>query len=139
MEAVKLFLDTNVVIDFYTGRQGDGCAEKVIQCCESGLYKACISVLTGVNTLYVTRKFTSRISMGSISELFEVLPMDSGQWIDAQEIGINDPEDAIQLACARRNGCRVMVTRDRHLLDLKDPGIRILTPEAFLDYFAIFD
>lgn len=139
MEAVKLFLDTNVVIDFYTGRQGDGCAEKVMQCCESGLYRACISVLTGINTLYVTRKFTNRISMGSISELFVTLPMDSDQWIEAQEIDIDDPEDAIQLACARRNGCRIMVTRDKHLLDLRNPGIRILTPEAFLQLFAIFE
>ena len=28
MEAVKIFLDTNIVLDYFTGRMGDGFTEK---------------------------------------------------------------------------------------------------------------
>ena len=51
MEQVKVFLDTNIVIDYYTGRMGDGVAEKVMQVGEHPQYQLCISVLTGVNAI----------------------------------------------------------------------------------------
>lgn len=139
MEPIKLFFDTNVVIDFFTGRQGNDIAERTLQCCESGLYRACVSVLTGVNTLYITRKFSRKVSMQTIGEFFEILPVTASQWVSAQGIDIVDPEDAVQLACALENGCRVLITRDQHLLSLRDPGLRILSPESFLELFAIFD
>ena len=50
---MKVFLDTDIVIDYYTGRMGDGVAEKVMQVGEHPHYQLCISVLTGVNAIYV--------------------------------------------------------------------------------------
>ena len=63
MERIKLFLDTNIVIDYYTGRMNDGIAEKIVQVGEHPQYQLCISILTGINTLYVLNKFSREVGL----------------------------------------------------------------------------
>ena len=132
MEKVKIFLDTNVVIDYYTGRMGDGVAEKVMQVGENSQYQLCISILTGVNVIYVLSKFGHIVNMSTLSRHFEILPMTKNQWEEAATMKIDDSEDALQLSCARDNRCRIVVTRDRQLLDSDIMFIRVLAPEDFI-------
>ena len=47
-------------------------------------------------------------------------------------MNINDFEDALQISCARANGCRAMVTRDKALLNCGITYPLILSPEEFL-------
>lgn len=132
MEQVKVFLDTNIVLDFFTGRMHDGLAARIVQIGQTAEYRMCVSVLTGINVLYVSRKLEGRLTMDSIAELFEILDVNSTQWNNATMMALDDPEDALQLACAIDRGCRVLVTRDRHLLEFPYQGIDVVSPEAFL-------
>lgn len=44
-----------------------------------------------------------------------------------------DPSDNMFLDCAKVSGSKYIISRDRHLLDLKIfEGIKILTPENFI-------
>ena len=79
MEQVKVFLDTDIVIDYYTGRMGDGVAEKGMQVGEHPQYQLCISVLTGVNAIYVLSKFSNIVSLSTLLRHFEILPMLKGE------------------------------------------------------------
>jgi len=132
MEPVKVFLDTNVVLDYYTGRIGDGVAARIVQLGQLPEYRMCVSALTGINVLYVARKLAGRLTMGGISDLFEILDVSRKQWEQASDFDIEDPEDALQLACAVDSGCRVLVTRDKHLLELPPQGIAVMPPAEFL-------
>lgn len=132
MEQIKVFLDTNIVLDYYSGRMNDGLAERILQVGDTAQYGLCISVLTGINVLYIARKMGVRLSMDSITELFAVLPVTEVQWNTAAKMHFDDPEDALQLACAEENGCRVLITRDSHLLECELHGPQIMSPEEFL-------
>ncbi|MGN0190457.1 MAG: type II toxin-antitoxin system VapC family toxin, partial [Candidatus Cryptobacteroides sp.] len=116
----------------YTGRMGDGVAEKVMQVGECSQYQLCISILTGVNVVYVLSKFGNMVKLSTLSKHFEILPMTREQWEEAAKMRMEDSEDALQLSCARDNGCRIVVTRDRSLLDADIMFTRILSPEDFI-------
>lgn len=137
MEQIKVFLDTNIVLDYFTGRMGDCLAEKIVQIGQTAQYRMCISVLTGINVLYISRKLKGHLTMSSISEQFELLSVTDNQWNFASHMRLPDPEDALQLSCARENGCRVLVTRDPHLLDCNIAGPRIMSPSEFIDNVTI--
>ena len=132
MERVKLFLDTNIVLDYYTARMGDGIAEKVVHIGDFSQYELCISILTGVNTLYILNKFSKIVEMETLARQFTILPMSEKQWKDASRMGIADPEDALQIACAREFGCKAIISRDRHILNSEIILPEILTPEELL-------
>ena len=57
----------------------------------------------------------------------------------AREAGqsLKDFEDSLQIVCARNNGCRAIISRDKHILEF---GIRfpvILSPEEYLRKIAL--
>ena len=137
MEAVKVFLDTNVVLDYYTGRMGDSIAKTIVMAGQTPQIELCISILTAVNVLYVSRKYNSPLKAKDIAELFQILPMDYQHYCEAQSIDINDFEDALQICCARQSGCKVMVTRDKELLDGGSASALILSPEEFLQRIGL--
>lgn len=132
MERIKVFLDTNIVIDYYTGRMNDGIAEKIVQAGDSSEYQMCISILTGINALYVLKKFSRDVGLSTLSSQFRILPMSCEQWNQAAWMDLDDSEDALQVACARENGCRIIVSRDRRLLASGIMSPDIFAPEDFI-------
>lgn len=132
MEPVKVFLDTNVVLDYYTGRMGNDEAKKIVLSGQDPQIELCISILTAINVLYVSAKYAPSLSPADISALFHVLTMDYQQYCDAQSLKISDFEDALQLACASRNGCKAIVSRDKELLECSISTPLILSPELYL-------
>lgn len=132
MEQVKIFLDTNILIDYYTGRMEDGVAEKIVIAGDAPCFQLCISVLTGVNVMYVTKKFNRPISASLLRRMFTILPMTASQWEKSLVSDIADPEDALQMACAEENACQVFITRDRHIRNTQSAMLKILSPEEFI-------
>ena len=133
MEQIKVFVDTNIVLDYLYDRMRDGCAKTVVLVGQESMYEMCISILTAINVLYITKKYETRVSPDDIARLFRILPQDYEQYSYAQTIDIDDFEDAIQLACAVGSGCRAFVTRDRDLLDSDIRSIQIFSPEEFIE------
>lgn len=132
MEQVRVFLDTDILLDYFTGRMGDGVAEKVVLIGGSKQYRLCISPLTGVNVLYVSVKMSSKLDLEDISSLFEILPMTPVQWRLASSINSGDPEDDLQIACALDNDCKLFITRDKGLLAGSRGLICAMSPEEFI-------
>ncbi|MDY4572942.1 MAG: PIN domain-containing protein [Candidatus Cryptobacteroides sp.] len=133
MEQIKVFVDTNIVLDYFYDRMRDGCAKTIVLVGQESKYEMCISILTAINVLYITKKYETSVNPDDIARLFRILPQDYEQYSYAQTIDIDDFEDAMQLACAVGGGCRAFVTRDRDLLDSDIRSIQIFSPEEFIE------
>lgn len=133
MEQIKVFVDTNIVLDYFYDRMEDGCAKTIALLGQESMYEVCISILTAINVLYITKKYAATVNPDDIARIFRILPQDYGQYCNAQTINIDDFEDALQLACAVSGGCRAFVTRDRDLLNADIRSILILSPEDFIE------
>ena len=96
MEPVKIFIDTNIVLDYFTGRMGDGQAKTIVQIGQDPKFALCISILTAINVLYLARKFAPSLKPADLAKLFHILPQDYQQYCDAQTLNLSDFEDALQ-------------------------------------------
>jgi len=132
---MRVFLDMNVVIDFFSGRMGDSIAEKIVCIGKSSEYEMCISVLTAVNTLYVAQRHYKALKSRDLKTLFKILPMTPGQWDMAGELKSDDFEDALQMACAIDAQCNVIVTRD--ISHYAGSIIKVYSPEEFLSLIPV--
>ena len=96
MEPVKIFIDTNIVLDYFTGRMRDGQAKTIVQIGQDPKFALCISILTAINVLYLARKFAPSLQPADLAKLFHILPQDYQQYCDAQTLNLSDFEDALQ-------------------------------------------
>lgn len=133
----KVFLDTNILLDFITEREGVEEASSILQLGEEGQIGLTTSFLTMANVAYVARKGRNQADlyelMRGLSEMVEVLKMDEKQFQEALSIISTDFEDVLQFVCAKTFECDVIVTRNKK--DFKFSTIRILSPEEFLSSF----
>ena len=63
----KVFLDTNILLDFVTGREGMDEASAILQLKEEGRLNLVTSILSMANTAYVARKGRTK------AELYELM------------------------------------------------------------------
>ena len=140
---MKVFLDTNIVLDLLLER--DGCAEAamILQLQEEGKLSVCVSVLTMVNAAYVYRKTVGQrmavVNLKYLSALMEVLPMDNAMLQQAIYAEGPDFEDLLQGFCAADAGCDFIITRngkdyapERSLLSEHVAFPPVMTPMEFL-------
>lgn len=130
MGKIRVLLDTNIVLDYFTGRMSDGFAAKIVQIGRTSQYEMCISFLTAINTIYISRRLDSQLKPSDISSLFTILPQDSKQWDDASSLEMSDFEDASQAACALNNDCYIIISRDHHF---EHCPMAVITPDRFID------
>lgn len=135
----KVFLDTNILLDFVTQRDGFDKACAILQLGEDNRIFLCSSFLTMANTAYVARKGRTTEELYGVleglSEMIDILSMDKAQLQDALRIKASDIEDVIQYVCARKNGCDMIVTRNtRHFLFSDIP---VYTPSDFLSLYSL--
>ena len=132
---MKLFLDTNVVIDVIAAREpfvAD--SQAVLNLCEIGKAEGMISVLTHCTVSYVLRKFVSQgVMRTKLRELRNVLtPVELSvalldKAIDSQ---ISDFEDAVQFYSAVYSGADFIITRNaKHFPQYNIP---VLSPTDFI-------
>ena len=132
---MKLFFDTNVVIDVIAAREPfvrDSLT--VLSLCESGKADGCISALTLCTVSYVLRKFVAPGTMRTKLREFRnvLIPLDlTASLLDkAISSPISDFEDAVQFYTAVYSDADYIITRNvRHF---PQDNIPVLTPTAFL-------
>lgn len=133
----KVFLDTNILLDFVTGREGVEDASSILQLGEDEKVCLTTSFLTMANVAYVARKGRIQAELyellQGLSEMIKVLTMDEKQLHEALSIASADFEDVLQYVCAKTFECDVIVTRNKK--DFKFSAIRVLAPEEFLSSF----
>lgn len=131
----KVFIDTNVLIDFILEREGAKNAADILQLGEEKKIRTAASFLTMANTAYIIRKGRTQTELYALltdlSDMIEILPMDERQFKDALDRPASDFEDVLQYECAKAHGCDVIVTRNsKHFPFAQIP---VLSPVEFLD------
>jgi len=143
---VKVFLDTDVILDFVLRREPffppaarifqSGMERKVLLMASAGALK---------DVLHFARKPAGAEKTGNekrgreairiLLQVVEVCPLDRLMWEDALGSPVRDTEDALQLACAGRNHADFLVTRN-----VRDyPGAvfpQVIQPEILLATLA---
>lgn len=132
---MKVFLDTNVVVDFLGKREPffqD--AANIFEMWKKEKIQLSLSVLTIVNCAYILHKAYSKETMTDkirwLCNSFEVTPIDVSTIIGAVNMGGQDFEDSVQCLSASYFHPDVIVSRD--IKGFSNAEIPIMTPAEFI-------
>ena len=130
----RIFLDTNVILDFFLEREPfyyD--ALKLWAACEEGAVDGYVSALTINNVHYIAQRIknptTAMIAVRGILDVFNVVPLDKELLRRAADLHDRDYEDDIQLQSAVKAGCSHLFPRDPTHFHSK--AIAIVPPSSF--------
>lgn len=133
---MKIFLDTNILLDFVTERDGVEEACEILQLGEDKKVNLTTSYLTMANTAYVARKGRSQEELyavlAGLSEMLQILAMDEAQLRQAIAQPVSDFEDMLQYVCALTHKCDAIITRNGK--DFAFSLIPVYSPKEFLAY-----
>lgn len=132
---MKVFVDTNVLLDVLAEREPFyASSAQVWTLAETGQITGFVSVLSLANLFYLLRRSkgqkSARQAMGTLRDIFSLVPLDLqiiNQAIDAK---IGDFEDGIQFYSAMRAGAAALITRNPK--DFPGESLAIQTPVEFL-------
>jgi predicted nucleic acid-binding protein len=131
---MKIFIDTNILLDFITERPGVEDASMILQLGEDSVAELATSVLSMANVAYVAKRGRTNAELyallGGLSDLVEILQMDSKQFSLALKKEVSDFEDMLQYQCAVAAGCDVIVTRNKK--DFKFASLPVVSPRELL-------
>ena len=135
---MKIFLDTNILIDFLTAREPfgpDACAI-IRKCAGDNLVRGCFSSLSACDIVYILRNCfdvdelrKQVFALGSILEMLDTRATEVKTALSSDE---DDFEDTVQRLCAENNGADVIITRDKY--GFTNASIPVMTPTEFLDW-----
>lgn len=112
----RVFIDTNILIDFIENRQGADAAEQVLERSANKEFSIFASPLTFANMAYILGKRFDKENLypmlDALEKQIEVLPMDRNQLRQAINHPSKDFEDMLQYQCALAGNCNVILTRD---------------------------
>ena len=111
----RVFIDTNILLDFALEREHAEEAEKILALGLAGAIEVCASYLSYANMGYILRHHPKEEIYSLISMMREdvlVLPADSEQLDAGLAIHADDIEDALQFQCAKAAGCDVIITNN---------------------------
>ena len=134
---MKVFLDTNILIDYVDHREKRVYAGLILSMADEGLITLYASYLYYANMGYILRKRTQEERYRLIQEarnMATVLPCDAEQLDIALTQPVKDYEDMLQYQCALAAGCDVVVTNNKK--DFHEfCKLPFLTSEEFLLQF----
>jgi len=134
---MKVFLDTNILIDYVDHREKRVYAGLILSMADEGLITLYASYLSYANMGYILRKRTQEERYRLIQEarnMATVLPCDAEQLDIALTQPVKDYEDMLQYQCALAAGCDVVVTNNKK--DFHEfCNLPFLTSEEFLLQF----
>jgi predicted nucleic acid-binding protein len=109
----RVFLDTNILVDYALGREHSDDAEQVLQRGLDGLVSLQVSYLTFANMAYILKTKVDVYSLFvHLCSYITVLPMDNTQLQAALGRRVRDFEDMLQFQCAKAANCDVIITNN---------------------------
>lgn len=112
----RVFLDTNILIDYINNRQGADEAEQIFASGFSGEIHLYASALTFANIAYIIKGRSQEEKYDALRQMatvVEILPLGKLEVLAAIAQPAPDFEDMLQYQCARSAGCDCIVTNDR--------------------------
>jgi predicted nucleic acid-binding protein len=128
---MRLLLDTNIIVDVISGR--DGCAESlgILRLCEAGRAEGHATAVTVNDVMYILRKHISpsnvREAVQTLLSILDVADVLGSDVESAFASPMADFEDALQASCAGRIHADFIVTRN--IKDFKASKVPALLPE----------
>lgn len=132
----KLFVDSDVVIDFFTDREPHvNPASELFELNEQGSVKLYISALSINNIYYIVRKFLGHNKtieiIEALTEMTEIIGTTKTEIIQALKNEFSDYEDSIQYSSALAiKDLDAIITRN--VKDYRNSSIAVMTPLNFL-------
>ena len=132
---MKLFIDTNVVIDVLAQRHGfyDASAA-ILTMLEKDEAEGFISAISFNNIHYILRKQSGKTKADNAIRMllsaFNIVTLDEKILTRTIESNFNDFEDGIQFFSAMRSNADYLISRN--VKDFPHDDIPVLTPEEFL-------
>ena len=133
----KVFLDTNVLIDYFGSRNDYASASTIISLAQKGYYTLLVSSLSFATASYILNAHHKKTN-AEIVALFasfvtkcNVTPIDSVVIDNAIASNFDDFEDAMQYYSALKEGADAIITRNTG--DFSASQIDIYEPQAFID------
>ena len=133
---MKVFLDTNVIVDFLGERDPffqD--SAKIFELWRKRRIQLSLSALTVVNCAYILHKAYSKETMKDkikwLCGSFEITPIDVSTVVGAVDMGGQDFEDSVQYYSAMSVHPDVIITRDKK--GFASAEIPVMTPTEFLE------
>ena len=111
----RVFLDTNILLDFGLDRKGADDAEKILALGLAGIIEVCASYLLYANMGFILRHHPKEEIYDLIHQMREdvlVLPTNAAQLDKGLAHFANDFEDALQYQCAKAKGCDIIITNN---------------------------
>jgi predicted nucleic acid-binding protein len=132
---MKLLLDTNVIIDILSKREGYETSLQVLRNCEIGSADGVVSAITVNDAMYILRKHvtpsTVRDAVMTLLVIVEITDVTKSDITGALASEMRDYEDAVQAECAKRIRADYIVTHN--LRDFEKSPIRAISPEEILE------
>jgi len=133
---MRVFLDTNVLLDVYLKRTGEPACARVIAACGEQWNQGFVAVHTLSNAFYLIGKQRSRreawefirdvLAWASVAEIAKT------DVARTQQMRMDDFEDALQIVAAER--CRADVIVTRNITDFTGKtAVSVVLPEDFVD------
>ncbi|MGI5847880.1 MAG: PIN domain-containing protein [Candidatus Cryptobacteroides sp.] len=130
----RLFLDTNILVDYLTNRSGSLEAINVLQLAKEDKVDLITSVLSMANIAYILRKELAGLqfyeNMRMISSWVEVAANTAFEYEAALNLEARDFEDALQYFCAETQHCAAIITKN--INDFTFSVIPVMTPSELL-------
>jgi len=136
---MRVFLDTNILLDIIEGRQKFLLASSnVFDLGIRGQIEMFATPLTFANCVYTARKnvgYEQAVKgLRNLKSFVKTAAMDDIQVTGALNSGMPDFEDMLQYEAAVASRCDVIVTRDKKRHFPTD-GLPVLSPEIFLNLY----
>lgn len=132
----KLFIDSDVVIDFFTDSTPfANAASEIFELNENGSVIIYLSAVSINNIYYIVRKYLGHKKtleiIGLLTEMTELVGTNKKEILQAYKNNFKDFEDSIQYSSALNiNGLDAIITRN--IKDYKKSKIAVMTPTNFL-------
>jgi predicted nucleic acid-binding protein len=114
---MKLLLDTNIIVDVLSRRDGYEESLNILRCCEVRRAEGCITTATIMDVMYILRKHMEPSEMKeavqTILTIVDVVEIREADIRAAFGSDMTDFEDAVQAFCAQRNKVDTIVTRNK--------------------------
>lgn len=144
---MKIFFDTNVVLEFLAERPKASQVESVISLCEKNGWSKYLSVGSIYTIAYMTERIlhqkglvrpelieVQRNIFQALLSSYKVVPLKLGRILEAAGgLSFSDLEDSFQYQSALQVDCDVLLTFNiKDFKEAKQEDIKIMEPEAFL-------
>ncbi len=132
----KVFVDTDVIIDFLIDRKPfSEQAAIILSLSEYNNIKACVSVLTFANCYYILKKFSTHSKVISklrqLAEIVEIVDVTRKAVLNSLKSDFKDFEDSIQNETAKKD-IQIKVLITRNIRDFQYSDLSVLSPDLFL-------